>query len=164
MDTADFPRLGFAESIERLSAMPEFLDAALVAAGPEDLLSRPGEGEFSLVEHACHLRDLEREGYGLRLRRMLEESTPSLAGFEGDVVARQRNYMVQDPRDAAAEFAVARAAFLARAEALTDAEMARTASFGGRTITMGDLFAMMVEHDEGHRIEIAALVQLEEPA
>jgi len=144
--------------------MPGFLQAAIVRATPRGLRARTSPDAFCLIEHACHLRDLEREGYGVRLRRMLEESAPSLAGFEGDVVARQRNYMVQDPRDAAAEFAVARAAFLARAEALTDAEMARTASFGGRTITMGDLFAMMVEHDEGHRIEIAALVQLEEPA
>jgi len=144
--------------------MPSFLQAAIVRATPRGLRARTSPDAFCLIEHACHLRDLEREGYGVRLRRMLEESAPSLAGFEGDVVARQRNYMVQDPRDAAAEFAVARAAFLARAEALTDAEMARTATFGGRTITMGDLFAMMVEHDEEHRIEIAALVQLEEPA
>ena len=144
--------------------MPSFLQAAIVRATPRGLRARTSPDAFCLIEHACHLRDLEREGYGVRLRRMLEESAPSLAGFEGDVVARQRNYMVQDPRDAAAEFAVARAAFVARAEALTDAEMARTASFGARTITMGDLFTMMVEHDEEHRVEIAALVQLEEPA
>jgi len=144
--------------------MPSFLQAAIVRATPRGLRARTSPDAFCLIEHACHLRDLEREGYGVRLRRMLEESAPSLAGFEGDMVARQRNYMVQDPRDAAAEFAVARAAFVARAEALTDAEMARTASFGGRTIAMGDLFTMMVEHDEEHRVEIAALVQLEEPA
>ena len=144
--------------------MPSFLQAAIVRATPRGLRARTAPDAFCLIEHACHLRDLEREGYAPRLARMLEESTPSLAGFEGDVVARSRNYMVQDPRDAAAEFTVARAAFIARAESLTDAEMARTATFGGRTITVGDLFTMMVEHDEEHRIEIAALVQLEEPA
>ena len=157
-------RLDTRLQLKLLSATPSFLQAAIVRATPRGLRARVSPDAFCLIEQACHLRDLEREGYAVRLRRMLEESTPALPGFEGDVVARERNYMVQDPRDAAAEFAVARAAFLARAEALTDAEMARTASFGGRTITMGDLFAMMVEHDEGHRIEIAALVQLEEPA
>ena len=144
--------------------MPGFLQAAIVRATPRGLRARAAPGAFCLIEHACHLRDLEREGYAPRLRRMLEESGPSLASFEGDVVARERNYMVQDPRDAAAEFAIARAAFLARAESLTDGELARTAAFGGRTITIRDLLSMMVEHDEEHRVEIAALVQLEEPA
>jgi len=144
--------------------MPGFLQAAIVRATPRGLRARTSPDAFCLIEQACHLRDLEREGYGLRLRRMLEESTPSLAGFEGDVVARQRNYMVQDPRDAAAEFAIARAAFVERVEKLTEAELARTGTFGGRTITIRDLLSMMVEHDEGHRGEIAALAQLQEPA
>ena len=157
-------RLDTRLQLKLLSAMPSFLQAALVRATPRALRARTAPEAFCLIEHACHLRDLEREGYALRLKRMLEETTASLEDFEGDVVARQRNYMVQDPRDAAAEFAIARAAFVARAEALTEAELARTGTFGGRTITVGDLLSMMVEHDEGHRLEIAALVQLEEPA
>jgi len=38
--------------------------------------------------------------------------------------------------------------------------MARTAVFLGRTITVCDLLAMIVEHDRGHREEIANLVSL----
>ena len=157
-------RLDTRLQLKLLSATPSFLHAAIVRATPRGLRARVSPDAFCLTEQACHLRDLEREGYAVRLRRMLEESAPSLAGFEGDVVARERNYMVQDPRDAAAEFAVARAAFIACAEKLTDAELARTGTFGGRTITIRDLLSMMVEHDEGHRGEIAALAQLQESA
>jgi hypothetical protein len=155
-------RLDTRLQLKLLAATPSFLQAAIVRATPRGLRARASPETFCLIEQACHLRDLEREGYAARLQRMLEESHPSLAGFEGDVVARERNYMVQDPRDAAAEFAIARAAFIARAEKLGEGELARTASFGGRTITIRDLLSMMVDHDEGHRREIAALVQLEE--
>ena len=45
-------------------------------------------------------------------------------------------------------------------EALSAGQMARTAVFLGRTITVCDLLAMIVEHDRGHREEIANLVSL----
>ena len=143
--------------------MPRILRDAIAGASAGELRMRAAPGGFCLIEQACHLRDLELEGYAFRMRRMLEERDAVLAGFEGDVVARERNYMVQDPRDAAAEFAIARGDFVARAEALTEAQWARTATFGGNTITVRDLVSMMVEHDEGHRAEIAALAQLEAP-
>ena len=98
MNAADFPRLGLAESIERLDSMPEFLDAALEEAGDERLKRRPSAEEFCLLEHACHLRDLEREGYLVRLRRMLFEKAPALEGFDGATIARERNYLEQDAR------------------------------------------------------------------
>jgi len=99
----------------------------------------------------------------LRLERMLELVNPALAGFEGDVIARERDYLAQDAANAAAQFAIARAAFLARAANLDATQMARTGTFMGRTITVCDLLSMMVEHDRGHREEIAALVATRQP-
>ena len=160
MNAADFQSIQLPEALRLLSEMPGILHAAIAGASVEQLRRKPGPELFSLVEHACHLRDLEREGYNLRLRRMLEHDHPTLAGFEGDVVARERNYLDQDASNAVAEFTVCRRAFLARAQALTREDMARTAGFMGRTITVCDLLAMMVEHDRGHREEIAALVAM----
>ncbi len=76
--------------------MPVFLDAALARAGRSRFATRPAGGGFSLVEHACHLRDLEREGYLLRFMRLLAESYPVLEGFEGERVAADRDYLAQD--------------------------------------------------------------------
>ncbi len=157
MNAADFQSITLTEALRRLAEMPRILNGALAGASPEELRIRPDEDSFCLVEQACHLRDLEREGFAIRLRRMLEEDRPMLASFEGDVVARERNYMAQDAHDAAAEFAVARAALVRRAAALTAPEMSRTASFLGRTITVCDLLAMIVEHDREHREQIAKL-------
>jgi hypothetical protein len=163
MNAADFQSIQLPEALRLLAGMPAVLRAAIVDARAEQLRYKPAPGAFSLVEHACHLRDLEREGYSLRLERMLGEVNPSLAGFEGDVIARERDYLAQDAANAAAQFAVARAAVVARAATLTAGEMARTGNFMGQAITVCDLLAMMVEHDRGHREEIAALVASGKP-
>jgi hypothetical protein len=164
MNAADLPRVGLREAIERLSSMPPFLEAALDTADRDELVFSPGEGEFSLVEHACHLRDLEREGYLVRLRRVLAEDAPVLEPFEGDRVARERNYLEQDARVAARDFAAARRQLVAVAAPLTDAHLRREALFDGRRITLAEVIAMIVEHDRGHREEIEALAEaLESP-
>jgi hypothetical protein len=148
------------EALERLSQMPRILEAALVTATIDDLRARDKPDGFCLIEHACHLRDLEREGYAVRLKRMLAEKDPVLEPFHGDVVARERNYMAQNPREAAAEFALARSDFIVRTGALSREQMDRTATFGGRAITVSDLLSMMIEHDEEHAREIGALVRM----
>lgn len=142
---------------DSLAAMPRFLQEAVAAADARSL-ARPGPGgTFSLVEQACHLRDLEREGYLVRVRRILDEETPALAGFDGDAVARERDYPAQDPREAARDFAAARAELLALLASVDPSRAARTALFDARRITLAGLVAMIEEHDRGHREEIAAL-------
>lgn len=158
MNAADFPNITFAEALDRLGAMPAILEEALRGASADELRLRAAEDGFCLIEQACHLRDLEREGYLLRLERMLAEAHPALAGFEGDVVARSRDYMAQDALGAAREFAALRGRFLERARRLDAQAMRRTGDFMGRSITVCDLLAMMVDHDAGHRQEIAQLV------
>src|SRR5258708_16542870 len=95
MNARDFPRACLEEAIESLAAMPAFVGAALAECG-EAIRVRPREGEFSLAEHASHLRDLEREGYLVRVRRMLSEDRPELASFDGAAVAASRDYLSQD--------------------------------------------------------------------
>lgn len=158
-DATDLPRSELPESIERLEEMPAFLDAALDAVPDDELLSRPAPGEFSLVEQACHLRDVEREGYLVRVRRMLSETLPGLEGFDGTAVARARNYMAQDARVAAQEFAAARREVIGLLAATTPDDLGREAIFDDRRITLRDLVAMMEEHDRGHRVEIERLIE-----
>ena len=158
MNAADFPRMGLAESIERLESMPEFLGAALDAASADDLLYKPSPEEFSLTEHACHLRDLEREGYLVRVRRMLTEVRPALDGFDGAAVAASRDYPSQDGKRAAQDFAAARRELTALLAPLTAEDMKREATFEGRPVCFGDIVSMMVDHDRGHREEIERIM------
>ncbi|MGZ5041496.1 MAG: DinB family protein [Usitatibacter sp.] len=158
MNAADIPAVALRPAMESLARMPAFLDAALAAAGAGAHARRAVPGEFCLVEHACHLRDLEREGYLLRARRMLEEEAPVLEEFDGAAVAAARDYLSQDAVAAAREFAAARRELLELASCLDAAALAREGVFAGRRITLADLLAMAVDHDRVHRGEIEALL------
>jgi hypothetical protein len=147
-----------AESIERLEAMPAFVSQAVEAAAPDALAYRPGPDEFSLLEQACHLRDLEREGYLVRVRRMLTEPEPALEPFDGAAVASARKYMEQDARLAAQDFTAARRELTGLLAPLTDNDLERRGTFDGQPVTFRDLIAMILEHDRGHRDEIERLL------
>src|SRR5262245_13807213 len=94
--------------LERLRSMPRFLEACARALPPNEWRRQPSPGLFSLVEHCCHLRDLEEEGYTLRLRRMLRENAPALDDFDGGAVAARRAYPSQDLEAALRAFLEAR--------------------------------------------------------
>jgi hypothetical protein len=158
MNAADFPRMGLAEAIERLDSMPGFLEAALAGATREEQRVRPDAESFCLLEHACHLRDLEREGYLVRVRRMLSEPAPALDSFDGAAVAAARDYLAQDAATAAREFAAARRELTGLLAPLTAEDLKREATFAGKRICFADLLAMMVDHDRGHREEIERLM------
>ena len=152
-----------AESIERLETMPAFVAAAVERSSSDALVYRPAPDEFSLLEQACHLRDLEREGYLVRVRRMVAEQAPALQPFDGTAIAAERNYREQDARIAAQEFGAARRELVGMLAPLTEEDLSREGTFGGEPVSLGDVIAMMVEHDRGHREEMERLIdRLEE--
>jgi uncharacterized damage-inducible protein DinB len=146
-----------AGAIETLASMPAFVESALDAVPRATWTHKPGEDAFSLVEQACHLRDVERDAYVVRVRRVLAEERPVLAGFDGTTVARERAYLTQDARRAAQEFAAARGELTALLAATTPGDLRREATFVDERVTLEQLVGMMVEHDREHRGEIVAL-------
>ena len=142
----------------RLAGMPRFLAACAARLPRVEWTRQPSAGLFSLVEHCCHLRDLEEEGYTLRLRRMLRENVPVLEDFDGAAVARGRDYPAQDLIAALEAFTEARTRNLAVLSGLDARALARTATFGAHgTITVAELAGLMAEHDASHHAELEAL-------
>ena len=158
MNAADFPQVRFAEALELLAAMPGFMQGAIDHTSADGLAFKPSPEDFSLLEHACHRRDLEREGYLVRLRRLCTESLPVLQGFDGDTIARERHYLAQDAHAAARDFAAARGELLETLRTLTANDVSREGEFAGRRICVTDLVAMMVEHDRDHREQVTRLM------
>ena len=146
------------ETLERLGAMPAFVEAALHEAGAENFALRPSPDMFALVEQACHLRDLEREGYLVRVRRILSENRPALDGFDGQAVATARDYASQDAHAAAQDFAAARRELVAVLGALSPDELGREATFEGSNVTLAQLVGMIDAHDSEHREEIERIL------
>jgi DinB superfamily len=150
--------MSIAELVSRLHAMPALLEDCAQALPRSEWTRQPRPGVFSLVEHCCHLRDLEEEGYTLRLRRMLREERPALDDFDGGAVAARRTYPSQDLQEALRAFTDARTANLALLSSLDARSLARTATFGEHgTITVEGLAGLMLEHDAGHRTELEEL-------
>src|SRR5512143_403125 len=89
-----------------LESTPVLLVRAAEGLSDSQIRQEPPGGGFSFVEHVWHLADLESEGYAVRIRRILTEDEPSLADFEGDRIARERNYRARDLSEGLAAFAV----------------------------------------------------------
>ena len=140
--------------LERLSAMPAFLDDAFSGLSITDALVEGADG-FSPVEQCWHLADLERDGYSVRIRRLLNEVEPVLPDFDGARVARERNYRSLSLANGLAAFRLARAENLAALRALSSSEWERRGTQEGvGSVGLCDIPLMMAEHDAAHRAEI----------
>ena len=143
--------------LDDLSAMPDELERAmrLVPADrlrwkPESWGGSPGE-TFAALEHACHVRDIERDGYQVRIGRMLEEQNPSLVSIDGDELAKERRYDAADLQEALASFRSARAETVARLRALDDAQLERAGFFAEYgPLTLRALIHYLRSHDQQH--------------
>ena len=146
-----------AELHARLTAMPEFLETRFAPLTAADASRRGPDGGFAPVEQCWHLADLEREGFGLRLRRLRTEEQPTLPDFDGAAVAEQRDYRGKSLAEGLAAFRRARAENLAFIESIGAEEWSRTGLQDGvGRVTLCDIPAMMSEHDAAHRAEIEA--------
>ena len=152
------PAEDFAGRIATAAAMPSKLKD-IVALIPRDAWTRrPGNGGFSLVEHVCHLRDIDEDGYRERVARILAEERPSLPDIDGDALARQRDYQSQDLEAALSAFAVARWQISARLAKLTPEERRRTGLMAAvREITIEGLVGAMLAHDSEHLDQLSEL-------
>ncbi len=117
---------------------------------PADSGGAPGE-TFSALGHVCHLRDIEADGYHVRVRRMMEEERPSLVSIDGYELARERRYDEADLEDALAAFRAARARTVETLRTLTDAQLDRAGDFAeyGR-LTLRALLHYLRSHDQQH--------------
>jgi DinB superfamily len=125
--------------------------AELVASFPlESRLQSLGD-EFCVVEHACHLRDLERDGFTPRIHSVLAEDDPLLYGFDGNGVAAASNYRSEHAITALNAFLEARKANVDTVRALPEAGFLRIGHYEDRApITLGDVVAAMLDHDRDH--------------
>ena len=144
--------------LESLTAMPDVLDEAFVGLSTTEARIVGADG-FSPVEQCWHLADLERDGYSVRIRRLLNEDEPALPDFDGERVARERDYKSLSLTEGLAAFRQARAENVARLRRLSESEWERRGTQEGvGRIGLCDVPTMMAEHDAAHRKEIESWV------
>ena len=151
-------RQELSDIIAFLEETPEEVRRLSDGLGADELRTKAEDGSFSFVEHACHLRDIEREGYAARIEKILGEDLPVLADINGPKLAAERRYNEQRFEDGLEAFAETRGRNAAVLRGVTDEQWARRGRFeGAGEVTLARLVSMMKEHDTAHRGELRAL-------
>ena len=148
--------IGRQELLAELEAMPAFLEKAFAGLSAEQIaLPGPG-GLFSPVEQVWHLADLEREGFGARIDRLLGEPDPHLPDFHGAAVAAARNYRSLSIAAGLQVFKTARMGNVQKLREISDDAWTRSGTQArvGR-VSLCDIPSMVRQHDAAHKHEIA---------
>jgi FMN phosphatase YigB (HAD superfamily) len=133
-----------------LRSTPGAIATLLYHLSAEELKRKPAPGEWCLAEILCHLRDVEREIYLPRFRKILAEENPFLASIETEPWAEQRNYAAQDGLKALEEFTRARKEALELLDGLQDEWSRRGTHATIGSISLLELAANSARHDRTH--------------
>ncbi|MGH9868871.1 MAG: DinB family protein [Candidatus Polarisedimenticolia bacterium] len=146
MNAAGLPPL-----VSELKKTPISLARLLDGLTPGDLAWKPSASEFSILENVWHLRDIEEEGYLVRVRRLRAEPHPVLPDIDGDRLAAERRYNEQPLQPGYEGFARARRLATEAVADATDQDLARPGTLEKTgPVTLGSILEMMREHDADH--------------
>lgn len=136
--------------LDALAAAPDHLRRLCARLDPNKLALRPAQDQFSPLENVWHLRDIEMEGYLVRIEQILTNDTPVLGDIKGDQLAIDRRYNELALEPAIEGFSAARAASMQLLRSATSNDWTRQALFEGQMLTLAGLVEVMMEHDRGH--------------
>ena len=143
-----------------LESMRSAVAAEIDALSDEVLAWHPAPGEWCAKECLGHMLEAERRGFNGRIRTILAESEPSLAGWDQQAVERERNDCQRAAADLLAEFSALRADSVSLVSRLNEADLQR----GGTHDKVGhvrvnDLLQEWVHHDRNHFRQLQANIQ-----
>jgi len=119
-----------------------------------DAAERPDDATWSVLEYACHVRDVLWL-FAERLRLMREEDGPEFPNWDQDATAAEAGYAQQDPAAVAAELGPAADAFAAEVAAVKDWSRPGLRSNGSAFTT--DSLTRYAMHDlEHHLVDVGA--------
>lgn len=141
-----------------LARTPADISLVLSEIPASSVTIKQSQEEFSALEHVCHMRDIEIEGYGFRIQRILNEDNPFLSDIDGSRLAIERDYNRQSLNEAVSAFASARRHNLTLLNNASKGDFEREGELEGvGSVTLSKLVQMMIEHDEGHLEELQRL-------
>ncbi len=134
---------------------------AEVSALPEEVLAwHPARGEWCAKECLGHMLEAERRGFNGRIRTILAEPDPHIAGWDQQAVQRDRHDCQRAAAELLAEFEALRSDSISLVRSLTPSDLDR----GGTHDKVGylrvkDLIHEWVHHDRNHFRQVQANVQ-----
>nr|WP_234480882.1 DinB family protein [Paraburkholderia aspalathi] len=150
-------RLAWGEVIDELALMPDRVLSFVVDMSETRWCQRSSGTGFALVEHACHLRDLDAIFID-RIDATLSTHLPVIDSVDGTVLAEQRNYAAQDLQAAIRAFKRGRRRLCLSLEKLQPEQLTRCClRDGNRRMTLEELVRELLDHDRTHCLELDEL-------
>jgi DinB superfamily len=144
-------------TLNALRNFPEQLQAHYAAVPAEYKHWAPASWDgvpsehFTAIEQICHVRDIEIEGYHVRIQRTLSETNPTLASIDSESLAVARRYGTSNAEDAFAAFRTAREATMMLISDLSATQLKRPAQFEGYgPLSLRSLIHYLCSHDQQH--------------
>lgn len=149
--------LPFEKVIAALSVMPKTLTEFVSRFPAKQWTLRPAGTGFSLVEHVCHLRDLDVV-FEQRIRAVRTTALPVIESVDGSALAEQQNYLEQNLSDAQEAFSRSRKRLCAALKKLEQEQLGRCGLRDGvRRMTLEELVRELLDHDRTHYAELDEL-------
>ncbi|MCM3921632.1 DinB family protein [Frankia sp. AiPs1] len=120
-----YPTRSVEKVLTELASLPARVAQAVTAAGPDLLRERPTSGAWSVLEYACHLRDVLATST-IRLYRARTEVRPVVEPMLNDLRARRFRYNELDPAAVLAELAANAQGLLDEADRVGSQDWERT--------------------------------------
>jgi hypothetical protein len=117
----------------------------------DDAAIRFRPDRWSVLEYACHVRDVFRV-YDERLARMLHEDGPHYENWNQDETAAVSAYHAQDPAVVGPELVEAAEVVATRFDGVTDAQWGRTGFRSDGAAFTVESFARYFVHDPVHHL------------
>ncbi|HXH40641.1 MAG TPA: DinB family protein [Thermoanaerobaculia bacterium] len=144
--------------VDLLAETPNRVRDLIEGRSEEQLSFKPSPDAFSLRENLLHLRDIDVEGYEVRVMRIVSESDPFFPDLDGARLARERTYNAQPAAPALESFAASRARSIARLRSMAPTALACTGNLEGNgRVTLQELLERWAQHDEEHLAEMGLL-------
>lgn len=147
-----------AEYLKVLRGAPVVMRSLVRDLDDATLRSRPSAGEWAIVEVVAHLADTEERALE-RVRRMLDEERPGLAGYDQEQLARDRRYIEMEMRSELDRFAALRAQMVGVLERLDDTGWQRVGLHSEHgPMTVEAYVSHVVGEDVDHLAQIARMI------
>jgi hypothetical protein len=144
-------------TLNALSAFPDQLEAHYAAVPTEFINWAPPTWDgipserFTAIEQVCHVRDIEIDGYHVRIRRILLETHPTLESIDSEKLAQERRYAESSAPQALAAFRAARIETMNLISRINAEQFSRTGTFEGYgALSLRSLIHYLCSHDQQH--------------
>jgi hypothetical protein len=117
----------------------------------EDVKDRPSADRWSVLEYACHMRDVYRI-FRERLALMQSQDNPVFANWDQDETAVAERYELQDPAEVSAGLLVAAEEMAAQLNSVTDDQWARPGTRSNGSQFSIETLGLYELHDSIHHL------------